>query len=125
MTAQEIEYNNMAVDCFKQIATNLIRDCYTPEEDEPIWHYTIVELCEEVYKQGVNDEKAVYGPHMRPLYVPKALRYQGKTILRMHVEYAVIFAIMQWKMDGNQADFLSDGEWGAGIRAREWAQEVA
>lgn len=120
-----IEYNKQAIECFKQIAMNEIINCYDPEQDDPINTWTVPELCESVYKQGINQEQAVYGARMRVLYIPKALRYQGKAVLKAHVAMAVRFAFMDWAMEGNDFSFLTDGKEGCGIRVDAWAEGVA
>lgn len=120
-----IEYNKMAIKCFEKMAEDAIIDCYDPEQDAPIWTYTVAELCDHVYHEGINMEKAIYGRRMEVLYIPKALRYQGKKVLKEHVKIAVLTALMGWAMEGNDFDFLEDGYAGAGERAEAWVEQEA
>ena len=119
----EIEYNKMAVNCFKEMAIEEFINHYDPEHDGPLYTSTVAEICDLVYVRGVNNEETVLGPRMRAL-VPKALRYQGKGILKAHVAMGVLFALMDWKMEGDDLDFLEDGEDGAGERIEQWVGEV-
>lgn len=110
-----MEYNKIALACLKELALDHFADYYDPEQDEPIWTSTITEICDHIYEVGINNGGAVlYRGSM--LYVPKALRYQGKDVLKAHVCQGVLMALIEWKGDNNDLDFLEDGEEGAGRR---------
>ena len=96
----------MAIACFKALATEIIRNHFDPEQDEPLYQSYVSEICDEVYIRGVNNRETALGPRMRMLYVPEGLRFQGKEFLESLVRVAVTVAVTEWKSETDDMSWM-------------------